>query len=85
MTLEEFTTETGYVPQTTGEFDQIEHDRKVFNAPMKIFCRVWIQCYYTIKATEIMRRKRETKDIFEADACRIMLNNMRNAYLAAQN
>lgn len=80
MTIEEFTLYTGYVPNNTAEFDAIERDRQVFNAPAKRFCSIWIKCYYTLKASEVMRRRRVTKDIFEAEACTIMLQNMKNAY-----
>lgn len=85
MTLEEFTLYTGYVPVTTAEFDAIERDRQLFRAPAKLFCRIWIKCYYLIKEMEVKSRMRGAIDIFEADACRIMLRNMKNAYLKAIN
>lgn len=85
MTIEQFTAETGYIPQTTAEFDAIEHDRQVFKAPVKLFCQIWIKCYAAIKIREAQARMKNAIDVFELDALKIMVRNMTKKYQLAIN
>lgn len=95
MTIREFTLYTGYVPESEEEFAQIERDRHVFNAPVKVFCECWINAYY---ATKVSQNKQKVHELVqkialqpsmlepiksEIEAIKIMLANMRRAYIAS--
>lgn len=82
MTIEEFASQTGYIPESTEEFASYELDRVKCNFSVERYCKVWINAHYVYKACEIRRKMRNPElGISELERLQIMLANMREAYI----
>lgn len=76
MTIEQFTEATGYVPETTLEFEIIERTRNYHQYSIEKFCKIWIKCFALRKIQRAYLRLMNSHDPYEKKGLETMIGHM---------